>query len=152
MAIKWSKVNWDLIKRLRNLAKNDFDNSDYIGASVIKMIFLEGTVNLALRIQLENKQFSRDSINNFSKYPNFPVLIHYFYAITKNEKLYKDLQELNQKRNKLIHELYSYNSFDILLQESRDLYLQADLVEKYIIENYWPKESSEQTTLLQKST
>lgn len=138
MAIRWAKVNWDLINRLRNLSKFSFENGDYIGASVVKMLFLEATLSLATILQLKTQEVPEERISEFSEnYPSFSILINYFYTISKDLYAYNELKEVNQKRNRMIHDLLTFKTFDELQQEGRTIYLKADSLEKYLIDKYF---------------
>lgn len=138
MAIKWSKINQELITRLRKSAKFLFDNSDYIGASVIEMVFLEGTLSLATRFQLLKKGVPLEKTPEFmEQYSSFVDLIRYFFLLSQNEYIYNELKLINQKRNKMIHELLEFKTFDELQQEARNIYLKAESLEEYLVNNYF---------------
>jgi len=138
MAIKWSKINRELIIRLRKSAKFLFDDGDYIGASVIEMVFLEGTLSLATRLQLLKKGIPPEKTPEFmEKYSSFIDLIKYFFLLTQDPYLYNELKNINHQRNKLIHELLEFKTFDELQQEARNIYLRAESLEKYLVDNYF---------------
>ncbi|PIW91891.1 MAG: hypothetical protein CO031_01690 [Candidatus Nealsonbacteria bacterium CG_4_9_14_0_2_um_filter_37_38] len=138
MAIKWSKINQELIIRLRKSAKFLFDDGDYIGASVIEMVFLEGTLSLATRLQLLKKGTPPEKTPEFmEKYSSFVDLIKYFFLLTQDQYLYNELKDINRQRNKMIHELLEFKTFDELQQEARQVYLKAGILEKYLVDNHF---------------
>jgi regulator of replication initiation timing len=138
MAIKWSKINRELIIRLRKSAKFLFDDGDYIGASVIEMVFLEGTLSLATRLQLLKKGVPLEKAPEFmERYSSFIDLIKYFFLLTQDQYLYDEIKDINRQRNKMIHELLEFKTFDELQQEARHLYLKAESLEEYLVNNYF---------------
>jgi hypothetical protein len=144
MAIRWSKINKDLIIKLRKSAKSLFDDGDYIGASVIQMLFLEATLSLTIKLQLFKKGISSERAPEFiKKYFSLSVLINYFYLLKQDKYIYNELKNINEKRNKMIHNLLEFKTFDELKQEARSVYLKAGILEKYLVDNYFGKKIEE---------
>ncbi len=135
-----SKINYKLIGRLRNLAKTCLDNGDYLGSFLLKFILLEGTVAHIVAMRVTDKpQADNDTISKFEQSHHFINLIDYFYLLTSDIKAYKELGELNKRRNKIVHEIFEYQTYDQILQEARELSLKIEGLDQYLLNTYWPK-------------
>ncbi len=140
MAIKWSKINFKLVKRLRGLAELSFNNGDYIGAFVLQVLFLEGTLVLIVKKLLDQKGVDKELSNKFSQeYPTFVSLADYFFLLTTDYDVFNKLKDLNKRRNTIIHNIFEFETFDVLQQESRKLYLESRDLEFYVLGQYLSK-------------
>ncbi len=140
MAIKWNKIDFDLVKRLRGLAELSCNNGDYIGAFVLQMLFLEGTLVFIVKNLLNQKRVDKELSNKFSQgYPTFASLMDYFFLLTTNHDIFNKLRDVNKRRNKIIHNIFEFETFDALQQESRELYLESRKLEVDLIGQYLSK-------------
>jgi|GEM_PF-5551385 len=72
MAIRFDKVNFDLLQLLRKEAQISFDRTDYFGALVLQMLFLEATIAVIVVGQLIDKKLDVKFHEIFyQKYPTF---------------------------------------------------------------------------------
>lgn len=147
MAIKWEKINFDLIKRLQILAKSSFDNGDYLGASVLQILFLEGSLSLAVGLLLEQRDLEKGFADKYSQgYQSFNSLIDFFFLLSLDKEIYSKLREINKKRNKIIHNIFEFSTFDQILQESRELYLESYNLDTLLRDKYFPKKDNKEIT------
>jgi len=140
MAVNLNKINWELLAKLRKTAKSLFDDGDYIGALAIQVLFLEGSLQFAIKFQLVKKGILLQNIPEFiTKYQKIDHLINYFFLITQDQEFYEQLKYVNKNRNKIIHESLEFKNFDELQQTARTVYLKAIDIEGFLIEKYFEK-------------
>jgi len=142
MPIKWDKINWEATKEIMDLAVLLFRKGEYLGALVIEMLILEGTLSLVVGNLLTKKHVVDEEASEYwEKYPNFYTLINYYYLLTQEKPTYEKLKDINNRRNKIIHKLFfEFTSLSNLQKEAQSICedIIVDL-NKNLQEKYFPK-------------
>lgn len=136
MAINFSKINLDLAGKLRVSAQRSFDDGKYIEAFTIQMLFLEATIAFIVWNILFRKDISFEKKEDIAFPTHFSSLINYFYTLTFEKDMYQQLKNINTRRNKIIHQLLTFQTFDSLQQEARVLYISARELELQLLTKY----------------
>lgn len=138
MSVKIEKINHELVGELRRRSAVSFNNGDYLGAFLLRFLFLEGTLVFIVATRLVTRpNIDGETFRKFKKAPrSFPVLVNYFYLLTDDLETRKKLLLINTKRNRLVHEAFHYDSYEKFTREMKILAEEINSIENHLLDTY----------------